>query len=367
MRLEADADLLAFLYTAGRILFFSLPRLHQNVLKVPATYDIQEIQSSRLTEQQARYFASYDEKLAAMNYWPTCTYKVANYGHNLMRNYVNPAETSRCVVMIVELTANENGKQFATNTCLMSFHTWFTDDTLLTTRNMKLKSVLDLPPYQFVQECPRINNPEEMKRKHDARVSKMGCPVSPPSRAADIFKLLHADHERFSSYQLSQGCYKLLPDGSTYALTNKVFWRGIRDFLNPFAHHLPTEFIPAAIVAAFLPIIAALKLAPAVAAAAHSIGFSPAASANATMLVCYIIAGTLIGYTLERHTFVWTFLLTYLPLRILLGASWGLLPGSVIAELFAHYAAREKTERRAVLIPHASAKGDAAKARSASA
>src|SRR5208282_3862383 len=151
MRFPIDADLLVFFYTAGKILL-SLPRLHRNAPIVPARYDIENVSPSALTEAQARYLAPYDEKLAAMSYWPVCTYRITNYGRSLLRQYVNPAETSRCVVMINELALNVDGRRTFSNSCTMSFHTRFTDDTILTTRNMKLKSILDSTPYQVVQE-----------------------------------------------------------------------------------------------------------------------------------------------------------------------------------------------------------------------
>ena len=55
----------------------------------------------------------------------------------------------------------------------MSFHTRFSDDRILTTRNAKLKTILDRPPYQVVQECPQVSEPSEMKCIHDTRAQTM--------------------------------------------------------------------------------------------------------------------------------------------------------------------------------------------------
>jgi hypothetical protein len=95
MRFPVDVDLAAFLFVTGRILFTALPSLRKSVPHVPVLYEIENVPDASLTEAQARYFAPYDEKLAAMNYRPVCTYPIRNYGKNLTRYYVNPTETSR--------------------------------------------------------------------------------------------------------------------------------------------------------------------------------------------------------------------------------------------------------------------------------
>jgi hypothetical protein len=235
---------------------------------------------------------------------------------------------------------------------MMSFHTRFTDDTILTTRNMKLKSVLDRPPYQIVQECPQISEPSEMKRRHDARAQSMGCPVAPPADAASTFKDLQSEHERFSAYQLASGCYRLLPGGNSYAVADKAHWRGIRNHLNPFAHRFSAaRFLPAALLAAALPVLALLKLAPAAAEAARHVGFPPLAAADAVTLACYLVAGAVIGYVLEHQTFVWVFMLTYLSVRIFAGTDLGPVPYSAFAGAVAYSVAQAKKRRRAVLLP----------------
>jgi hypothetical protein len=352
VRLPVDIDLAIFVYTVCKIVFLGLPRLRRNAHKIPLYYQMEEVGAGILTEAQANYLAPFDEKLNAMNYWPACTYRVRNYGHNLIRSYVNPMETSRCVVIIHELAFRKGGKRTVANSATLSFHTCFTDGTIFTTRNMHLKSVMDRPPYQIVQECPGVTDPAEMKRKHDSRVSSMGCPTAPPSGAASTFKDVQAEHARFSAYQISQGSFRLSPDGTSYVLTDKVFWRGIRNHLNPFVHRFSVRrFLPAALIAMALPLFAVLRLASAAADAARTIGFPPDVAAQAVTIACYMIAGALIGYVLERQTFVWVFLLTYLTVRIVFGGPLGTLPYSAFAGSVAYSVAQTKKHRRAVLIP----------------
>lgn len=352
MQFPIDADLAVFLYTVGKVLR-SLPRLRRiPTSTVPMLYRIEQVDATALTDRQAKYFAPYDEKLAAMNYWPVCTYRVANYGHNLLRNYVNPMETSRCVVLIHELALTRKGKPSPTNSCTLSFHTRFTDATILTTRNMPLKTIMDPPPYQVVQERPEITEPAELKRDHDRKAATTGCPVPPPSDAAGTFKEIQAEHLSFSQYQLSRGNYKVRPDGTSYALADRVLWRGIRNHLNPFAHLFSLQrFLPAALAGIVLPLLAVVRLAPGAAEAARNIGFPPWIAAESATLACYLVAGAIIGYLLERHTFVWVFLLTYLTVRLFTGGHIGPVPYSAFAGSVAYSVAQAKKRRRAVLLP----------------
>lgn len=353
MPIPVDADLFVFLYTVSQIVF-SIPRLRRSAPTVPVRYQVENVLNGWLTEAQERYLDPYDKKLDAMNYSPVCTYRITNYGNNLLRQYVNPAETSRCVLLIYELALNVDGRKAFTSGCTMSFHTRFTDDRILTTRNSKVKTILDCPPYQIVQECPQISEPSEMKRVHDARAHTMGCPVTPLSDPASIIKDVQSEHERFSEYQLASGAYEPLPDGNSYAIADKAHWRAIRNNLNPFTSRFSIpQFLPAAIIAAALPVFAFLGLAPSAAEAARNVGFSPVVATEAVILACYLVAGALIGYVLERQTFVWVFLLTYVSARLFAGAHLGPIPYSAFAGSVAYSVAQAKKRRRAILVPQA--------------
>ncbi len=352
MQFPIDADLAVFLYTISKVLR-SLPRLRRlPTSRIPKLYQIEKLDPPALTDRQAKYFAAYDEKLAAMNYWPVCTYRVTNYGHNLMRNYVNPMETARCVVLIHELALRVKGRPSPTNSCTLFFHTRFSDANILTTRNMQVRTIMDCPPYQTVQERPEISEPAELKCEHDRKAATMGCPVAPPSNADSIFKDAQAEHVRFSEFQLSRGNYTPLPDGSGYAIADKAHWRGIRNHLNRFAHRFSLRrFLPAVLAGLALPLLAVTYLAPAAGEAARNIGFPPVVAAQTMMLACYLIAGAIIGYLLERHTFVWVFLLTYLTLRLVTSTHIGQLPYSAFAGSVAYSVAQAKKRKRAVLLP----------------
>ena len=351
MRLPLDTDLTVFVFTVGNIVLGSLPQLRKNVPPVPVKYEIEEVATSALTERQSAVFAPYDEKLAEMNYRPVCTYRVSNYGHNLMRSYVNPAETSRCIVMIVETNVSVAGMRPVGSACVLSFETWFADKMLLTTRNMKLKSVLDRPPYQAVQECPYIEDPAEMKRIHDTQVAKMGCPVAPPLTADQVFRNLHQEHDWFCEYQVAQGIFRMNPDGNSYSFADKAHWRGIFNYLNPFVHRFYAwRFLPAALLAVMLPLLG-LKFVPAAAVAALKNELPVDVATRGVMLACYALAGSAVGLMFESATFIWVFILTYIPMRILAPGALGPIPYSTFAAVVAYFVSQAKERRRAVLLP----------------
>ena len=352
MRFPADVDLAVFLFVTGKVLFTALPNLRRSAPHVPISYEIKNVPEASLSEAQARYFAPYDAKLAAMNYRPVCTYLVSNYGKNLTRHYLNPAETSRCEVVIHELALTVEGKQAFTSSCVIHFHTRFTDDRVLTTRNMKLKNILDNPPYWVLQECPLIDDPAKLRRIHDARAQTMGCPVAPPTDVDRILRDVQSEHQRYSAYQLSVGGYRPVPGEDSYALSDKVHWRGVRNYFNPFAQGIsPRVFFPVAILAAALPVFARLEYAPAAAHAARMLGLPPEFAALAVIRICYMLAGALIGFFFERETFLWGSLLTYIPVRLLISGDLGPIPYSALAAGVAWCVSQFKKRRRAVLIP----------------
>jgi hypothetical protein len=348
MRIPVDADLFFLLSSIGSVLG-SLPRLRSLPTSlVPARYDIQEVQPAALTDAQAKYLAPYDEELAAMNYRPVCTYRIANYGRNLLRNYVSPVDMARCVVMINETPPLPDAKLPGRDSCTISFHTRFFDGTVLTTRNMQVKSIMDQPPYWVVQERPGVGDPVALKRDHDSKAATMGQPVSPPADAKSVFDDVQSEHQRFSEYQLENGGYVPLPDGNGYALDNQVHWRAICTHLNPFAQNLTLRrFLPAALIAIALPLSAYKILVPAAAHSAATLGFPPFIAARLVTLACYLVTGAVLGCLLERNTFLWALVLTYVVLRITMVLPLGSPPDCTVAATMAYLVARER-KRRAV-------------------
>jgi hypothetical protein len=344
-----DTDLFILATSVANVLG-SLPRLRSlPTSRVPVRYELQEVLPGKLTEAQAKHFASYDEELAAMNYQPVCTYRIVNYGNNLLRNYVNPIDTARCVVMINKTPVAAGGEPPATS-CTVCFHTRFSDGTILTTRNMALKSIMDQPPYQITQERPGLTDLAQMKREHDRKAASMGQPVSPPAVTKSVFDDLQSEHQRFSDFYLKKGDFSLEIGSDSYTIKNKVHSRAIWNHLNPFAQNLPMQrFLPAALIAIALPLFALTKLGPAAAHSVH-IGLPPFATGRLVVLGCFLLGGAVFGALIPNNTFLWTLALTYLAYRIPWVLPFGAPPFGTFAATAAHAVALAKKRRQAFLL-----------------
>jgi hypothetical protein len=256
-----DPDMAVFLATAGRVLFGSMAQLQRNIAPVPKEYEFEEVPFERLTREQQEFFAPYDKHLLAMEYRPLFTYRVRNYGSNLIRRYVNPTDRASCTVIAVEVKTRVDGIVNRTLASNVSFLTVFTDGKELTTRNMRVRTVLDSLPGSIVQECPYERNLSVLKKKHDARAAKLGVPVAAEMSMPRVFAFYQDQHRRFSEFQVERGTYKRTATG--YAVSKKAFWRGIRNYLVPFAERFSaTRLLLAGIVAIGLPAVTYSRLLP---------------------------------------------------------------------------------------------------------
>jgi hypothetical protein len=350
MTLPIDCDLIGFLWTTTKVVFGSKPQLRKNSRPIPLRYQREVVADSSLSEAQKKYLAPLDSQLAALNYRPMCTYRVTNYGANLIREYSNPADPASCTLTIVEVQTNVNGVKGVKNSHVVNFTTRFSGDKWLSTRNMELKTVMDTPDYRIVQECPHLTDLAQLKKKHDARSPSLGPPVSPPRDVESLFAEGQKDHERFSAYQVQRGILRLNPQRDAYLITDKAFNRGIRNFFNPFAHRISlTTVLFSVLIGAVLPLFGILKLAPAVAdrlGPSPAIGISPSTLAIAA---CYALAGIILGFIGEAQSYVWVMLITYVPAHLLGGSTLGWFPYSTLAFGISYFVCQAKRKRQLVL------------------
>jgi hypothetical protein len=106
MAFPLDADVLSFIWTTGVVLFGSKPQLRKNSRPLPVRYVRELVDESSLTDQQKKYLTPLDTQLAALSYRPICTYRMTNYGSNLIRQYHNAADPASCTLTIVEVHTN---------------------------------------------------------------------------------------------------------------------------------------------------------------------------------------------------------------------------------------------------------------------
>jgi len=351
-----DLDFFIFLFTIGATVFLSPGRLRKTARLIPRVYIFEEVDPSSLTLQQRSYLEVQDAKLAPLHYYPVCTYRIANYVPNLLRSYIRSGDNARCVVMIVELAVKVGDTNAVHHSCVTEFITKLPNDGSLMTRNMGLKSLMDQPPEKIVQECPNLYDPKELKRRHDLRAATMGNMLPPAADARAIFQEVQSGHERFSQFQVQRGILRFDPARDGYTTTDKAHWRGIRNHFNPFVQPFPiARFAPAVLAGALLPLLGMIQLAPRITQWLGPTIFSGVLVSSVVILAFYIAAGAAIGILLERATFLWGFLLTYLAVHLALGWTAGMIPYSTLAGLAAFYATQFRSRRKLIILPQANA------------
>ena len=125
MILPIDCDLFGMFWTTAVVVFGSKSQLRKNSLPIPVHYQRQVVEETSLSEQQRKHLASLDAQLAPMNYRPMCTFRVTNYGVNLLREYSNLADPAHCTVTIVEVHTNVHGLKTSKNSHVVNFTTRF--------------------------------------------------------------------------------------------------------------------------------------------------------------------------------------------------------------------------------------------------
>jgi hypothetical protein len=345
-----DGDMVGFIWSTARVLLRSKSHLRKNTRPIPVRYQRQLLDDSELTEQQGKYISPIDAKLAGLGFLPFYTYRITNFGANLVRGYQNLADTASCTVTIIEVRVKVDGVTAVKNSQMVNFTSRFSDGKELTTRNMAVKSLMDPPAHKIMQECPHVTNLGDLKGIHDAKAASLGTPLAPPREVQGVIAEFDKDHERFSKYQVERGIYELSPQGDVYRLTDKAFNRGIQNYFNPFARRISVEKILfSALVGAVLPLYGILKLAPDL---RDKYGATPQTlihPATLAILACYVLAGVLMGLVTESQKFIWVMLVTYIPAHLMAGWTFGFFPYSTTAFLVSFWVCQAKRKRYLVL------------------
>ncbi len=347
-----DSDLMYFTFTVAFTVVAGLGALRRNVRWIPHDYQFKQFRQEELTEKQAKFFAGPDARLSAMGYYPMCTYTVTNLNsRNMVRVYLNPADPARCSVTQVEVTVNTNGRQSVGCASTTHFVTQFSDGRVLNTRNMELKSLMDQPPNKVVQDCGGGASLEDLKRKHDRKAATMGVPVTGPSSPEALFKYAQDEHHEFFNWQVQHGTYVYDAANTRYRATDKVHWRGIRNHFNPFAGGFTwSRFLPAALLGSGVPIVTMMKIVPE-AVKTGMLAVVPPGVPDPLTIAAYAMSGAAVGFFFKRKTFVWELLLTYLPVRLLLGPVAGGYELSLLAGMIAHWVAQAQNRKAQILTP----------------
>jgi hypothetical protein len=346
-----DSDILVFVATCTRVLMTAPARLRRQGLLIPEEYRLEEVPEQAFTEKQRQFFAPYDEKLAAMNYFPACSYRVANLARSLLRRYANPTDPAYCTVIAAEVKYYYKGEQQWAPISQTNFRTDFTNGRSLTTRNMNIKTVMDRLPEHDVQECPNVKDVAELKARHDKKAAKLGVAQPFPNHVEKIFEAIRADHRRFSEFQLERGIYERRSPGG-YAVSRKAHWRGIRNHWNPFAQHVSLPRLAVAVlVATGIPTLTYLRVAPGLAPLWPRTSIELLVASQVVLLASYLLSGAVIGLLFKRSVFMWAFLLTYIGVHLCTGRWFSLLPFSGFAGSAAYSVKRLRQRQRVMLQP----------------
>jgi hypothetical protein len=344
-----DLDLPVFVYSTVRIIGGRKRRSSQVPRALPINPEYQEIAEDALTQTQRDYLKPFDQQLAALNYQPDCTYRITNFknlGKNLVRRYVNPGDSASCSLNIVELKVKVGDVEAVKTGAKVAFTTRFADGTLLTTRNLPVKTLLDQPPGRVVQDCPKATRIAELKRRHDAKAAPMGPAIAPVSGARAVFEEQRREHQTVAQYQVERGIYRLAPSGQEYELTDKAWHRGVLNHFNPFARRIVwPEVVLSALVGSVLPLLTIMVIAPQLRghleAAAPMIQFVT----MVLIAVAYAFAGIIIGASSDWAPFYWIMLVSYVPTHVMAGWSFGWFPYTTTMFVFSFLTMQARRRR----------------------
>jgi len=352
MPIPFDTDLPIFLWSIGKVIFSAKKRLIEAQRAIPVVQNLENVPAESLNQAIKEYIRPYDEQLAALNYFPDCTYRVTNFknlGQNLSRHYYNATDSASCTLMIIEVRVKVDGVENMRTSAAVSFKTQFSDGTILNTGNSPLKTLMEHPPYRILQQCLNTTSLPELKRRHDAKATELGTPLPPPAGTEAVFANQHAEHKRFSEFQVERGLYRLLPSGDAYELTPKVMYRGIWNHFNPLAKRI--EFLPmllSGLLGCVLPLLAILKFGPQVAGYFGQNQQMSLPFVWSIIAAFYIVAGLLIGAISERSSFPWIMLISYVPAHLMAGWTFGWWPYSTLMFVTVFYVIRERRKRKLI-------------------
>jgi len=345
-----DLDLPCFLWTTFRVLFNSKDRLRKTSRPIPIRFEYEELSEAQLTPPQRAYMKPFDDQLAKLNYRPQYTFRAENYGTNLLRRYVHPADPATAALTVIEVKVEVHGVFNVRTTFALEFATRLANGDLFLTRSKSQPSLFDQPPFRITQDFPNVTDLAELKKLHDAKAQTLGPANPPPQDFTGVTAELHYEHDRSAQFQLQRGSYQMAPDGNSYLLTDKVFDRGIRNHFLPFGRRISPLYVAlSAVIGVVFTLFGILRLSPLVLSKASPIEGNSSLLSTASILLCYCAAGFLIGYLCEVQKFTWIMLITYLPAHLVAGWTFGWFPYSTVAFLCSYVASQWRQRTKLVL------------------
>lgn len=313
-------DLALFFVVLLGFFVIGLPLITSRV-SVPKRVEFEDIPDHDLSPAQTAFFARLDPKLREVGYRPHGNRIPTNMqGRALVRLYLSDADPAIIMMNLLTSEVEGSGEHPMNYLEVMTRHD---DGTILSTRNAEISDVLDVLPGHVIQERRGLRDPSSLKCAHDRKAEEFKIRGPIFSRADEFEQSFHEYHERWCSHQVNRGLLRTeAGDEDRLRPTVKAGVRGITNFLNPFADNFtPLRLLLVATFGLAGPGAAILWLggpgSPVVSRLSALTGLDPIWCLIACLGVVFTVAGAVVGSIFVSKAFIWSFLLTYVLLRIL--------------------------------------------------
>jgi hypothetical protein len=329
-----------FLMAIIAMLVVGLPLIAGRI-SLPAQLQFQEVPPDELTPRQAEHFDAADEKLKPLGYHPLSTFRAVNLkGANLSRVYTSTLNPARILVTLLSSPRRNVAHNYA------EIISRYRDGAILTTKNSGLSSVFARMPEHIVKTYPGIDDLAELKARHDTQAASMTSHGPLHRDDKTFFADFNDYHKRFCEYQRSRGLLRLDKRAGVYHATVLTGLRGIRNFLNPLADNFTVpRFALGVLLGAALPVLVAYGSSALVDWLHSASELDPTLIVSLLLAAAFTLGGLTVGYLFQHKSFIWAFLLGYIPTKLLRPASGLELWFCVWMALVAHYVAHWRMRR----------------------
>ena len=299
----ANGELGQFVWIAAATVVIAVPIILKTI-RLPRHLEVQLIPDSQLTPKQREFFASYDSTLKQLGLEPFVTYRMSNIpkSKNLLRTYLSSTEPTRATVQI---SAASNGPvQFDQ----VHFVTEFADKSRTFTTNRLNSETFDREPDKFVLECRGLTDLAELKRRHEQFTEQYRIRGPVFVDRNNFVAMVKDQYEREISHQVRQKLLWLDAAKDEYRVTLRWALRVQRNVFNPFADNFTWKKLAGALTAGSLPVLVNLQQAQLVQEMGQAnVGWVP------TVVLAYAVAGVVAGLLFGHKSFLWAFLLAFIP------------------------------------------------------
>lgn len=298
---------------------------------LPVDLEFEEIFEALANEKIQRYFEKHDKLLEPLGYKPFLTLTIINLQTpNVSRTYSNPTDPALFSVNIIgQLKGYDYGGQ---NYVAITTH--LNDDSLVTTRNVNISSLLETPSRNQIKDFPGLSDLSKLKQRHDERISEMSVHGPKFWRNGDeelYLEKYRGYHNEFCGLNSASGLLRLDEKGGRYRATGNVALKGVLNFVNPFRDNFNWErFLITLLFGFVLPLMTSLYLSAICKWIGSWASYPLLYLQVGIVAITYGLAGLLTGLCFHGKTFIWGFLLGYFPSRLLEAH----LPGWFLADIW---------------------------------